>query len=95
MDITSTPSQFASAAAAAASTAAPIPEAEDRRTLIQAVHAVNEASLYGQENELSFAMDRATQRSVLRIVDRETRKVVQQIPSEQVLRLAEELQRRG
>ena len=95
MDITSLHSPLASAAAASASTAVPIPQIEDRRALIQAVHAVNEANLYGQENELSFSIDRATQRSVVRIVDRQTRKVVQQIPSEQVLRLAEELQQRG
>lgn len=64
---------------------------EDRRVLIQAVRAINEAELYGQEHELSFAVDRASRRAVVRIVDRKTRAVVDQIPSEQVLRLAEEL----
>lgn len=64
---------------------------DDRRVLIQAVRAVNEAELFGQQHELSFAMDRGTRRPVVRIVDRKTREVVQQIPSERVLRLAEEL----
>lgn len=76
-------------------TAAPSPVAEDRRALIQAIRAVNAAELYGQENELSFVFDRETQRPVVRIVDRKTREVVQQIPSEHVLRLAEELSQRG
>ncbi len=67
------------------------PEAEDRRQLIQAVHAVNAADLYGQEHELAFAVDRESRRAVVRIVDKKTRAVVDQIPSEQVLRLAEEL----
>jgi flagellar protein FlaG len=73
----------------------PVHEAEERRTLIHAVRAVNAAELYGQENELSFAFDRHTRRTVVRIVDKKTREVVQQIPNEQVLRLAEELQQRG
>ena len=78
---------------------APVPitpalEVEQRRTMIQAVRAVNAADLYGQENELSFAFDRGSQRAVVRIVDKKTREVVQQIPTEQVLRLAEELKQR-
>jgi flagellar protein FlaG len=75
-----------------ASAASPV--AEDRRALIQAVRAVNAAELYGHEHELSFAFDRQTQRPVVRIVDRKTREVIQQIPSEHVLRLAEELSQR-
>lgn len=73
----------------------PAMEIEQRREMIQAVRAVNAAELYGQENELSFAFDRHSQRAVVRIVDKKTREVVQQIPNEQVLRLAEELQQRG
>jgi flagellar protein FlaG len=69
------------------------PTVEDRRAVIQAVRAVNKAEVFGQEHELSFAMDRATRRPVVRIVDRKTRQVVQQIPSESVLRLAEELKK--
>jgi uncharacterized FlaG/YvyC family protein len=72
----------------------PALEVEQRRELIQAVRAVNQAEIYGQENELSFAFDRGTQRAVVRIVDKKTREVVQQIPTEQVLRMAEEIQQR-
>jgi uncharacterized FlaG/YvyC family protein len=73
---------------------APTSEVEHRRAMIQAVRAVNAAELFGQENELSFAFDRGTQRAVVRIVDKKTREVVQQIPTEQVLRMAEEIQQR-
>jgi flagellar protein FlaG len=72
-------------------TGVPTPEVEDRRELIHAVRAINAAELYGQEHELAFAVDRESRRAVVRIVDRKTRAVVDQIPSEQVLRLAEEL----
>lgn len=75
----------------AAPTTVPGPIEEDRRVLIQAVRAINAAELYGQEHELSFAVDRASRRAVVRIVDRKTRDVVDQIPAEYVLRLAEEL----
>jgi hypothetical protein len=73
---------------------APATDVEERRTMIHAVRAVNAAELYGQQNELSFAFDRHSQRTVVRIVDKKTREIVQQIPNEQVLRLAEELQQR-
>ena len=72
-----------------------VPDADDRRELIHAVRAINAAELYGQEHELSFAVDRETRRAVVRIVDRKTRAVVDQIPSEQVLRLAEELKQQS
>jgi flagellar protein FlaG len=86
---------LATAGAPAGFTSAPSPVQEDRHALIQAVHAVNAAEMYGPENELSFAFDRKTRHAIVRIVDRKTREVVQQIPSEQVLKLAEELQQRA
>ena len=59
-----------------------------RRELIKAVKAVNQIELYGQDNELTFALDRYSRKPVVRLVDRKTREIVRQIPSEQVLRLA-------
>jgi len=73
--------------------AAPRPPTQDQRALIQAVRAVNGAELFGQNNELTFIMDRATRKAVVRIVDKQTHEVVDQIPSEYVLRMAEELNR--
>ena len=62
-----------------------------RRELIKAVKALNQTELFGENNELTFALDRYSQRPVVRLVDRKTREVVRQIPTEQVLRMAEEL----
>jgi uncharacterized FlaG/YvyC family protein len=56
--------------------------------MIQAVKAVNEAGLFGQQYELTFAMDRRSTKPLLRLVDRNTHEVVRQIPPEYVLRLA-------
>lgn len=65
-------------------------ERTEQRQLIQAVKAVNEAKLFGQNSELTFSYDRQTRRTVMQIVDRETQEVIRQIPPEYVLRLAEE-----
>jgi flagellar protein FlaG len=61
-----------------------------QREIIQAVHAVNKAEVFGQNSELTYALDRETRRPVLRIVDKKTREVIDQIPSERVLALARE-----
>jgi flagellar protein FlaG len=63
--------------------------------MAQAVTAVNSARLFGQDNELTFAMDRGTKRMVIRLVDQKTGEVIRQVPSETVLRLAEALQKPG
>ena len=65
-------------------------ERTEQRQLIQAVKAVNEAQLFGQNSELTFSFDRQTRRTVMKIVDKETQEVIRQIPAEYVLRLAEE-----
>jgi uncharacterized FlaG/YvyC family protein len=71
----------------------PRPVSPDQRHLIQAVKAVNGSELFGQENEVTFIVDRVTRRPVVRIVNRKSGQVVDQIPAEYVLRLAEELKR--
>ena len=65
----------------------------EQNQLVQAVRSVNEAELLGQGRELTFTMDRQTKKPVLKIVDKETREVIRQIPPEYVLRLADELER--
>jgi flagellar protein FlaG len=65
-------------------------QAEDRE-LIRAVKKVNEASYLGKDTELTFVLDRESKRPLIRLVDRETKEVIQQIPPEYVLRLASEL----
>jgi uncharacterized FlaG/YvyC family protein len=63
----------------------------DHKDIVQAVKALSEAGLFGENNELTFALDRETRRPVLRIVDRKTNEVVRQIPAASVLQLAEDL----
>ena len=69
--------------------------AAETREVIQAVRAVNAAELLGTNSELTFLVDRGTQRPVIRLVDKETRDVIQQIPPEYVLRMAEDLHQRA
>jgi len=70
-------------------TATPEQTAE-RRELVKAVKTVNQAELFGQGNELTYAIDRDTRKLVTRIVDKTTGDLIKQIPAEYVLRLAEE-----
>jgi uncharacterized FlaG/YvyC family protein len=83
-------SSFASHLAAATQMAPQKPPTQDQKALIQAVKAVNGAELFGQENELTFIIDRAANIAVVRLVNRKTGAVVQQSPSEQVLKMADE-----
>jgi uncharacterized FlaG/YvyC family protein len=63
---------------------------QDQRNLIQAVKAIDPTPWFGPNNKLTFVWDRATRRMQVRIVNRETGKVVNQIPPEYVLNLVEE-----
>ena len=67
----------------------------ENREVIQAVRAVNASVNLGNDNELTFSFDRQTRRPIIKIVNRTTKEVVQQIPNEQVLRLAEALRLPG
>jgi len=67
----------------------------ENREIIQAVRAVNASVKLGDNNELTFSLDRQTRRPVIKIVNRKTNEVVQQIPNEQILRLAEDLKLGG
>lgn len=57
--------------------------------IIHAVESVNRMRLLGENTQLTFTFDRASRKAILRIVDTRTKEVVQQIPAEYVLRLAE------
>lgn len=82
------------AVAAVPAQSAPQPLTDEQRSVIQAVKAVNAAELFGEDNELTFILDRASNRPALRIVSKSTHEVVAQIPAESVLQLAEELKRK-
>ena len=78
---------------ATATTQAPTPSerAPEVREMIENVKAINKSELLGNQNELSFTFDRTTKKPVIRIVDRETKKVIRTIPPEYLKRLTEEL----
>ncbi|MCX6599613.1 MAG: flagellar protein FlaG [Acidobacteria bacterium] len=69
----------------------PAREVAERRELVKAVRAINETSALGQNNELTYAVDRDTRRTVVRIINKQTRELVAQLPSEQVLELARQV----
>ncbi|HEV2201099.1 MAG TPA: flagellar protein FlaG [Bryobacteraceae bacterium] len=71
--------------------ASPPPATADQRALIRAVRAVNAAELFGQDNELTFVLDRAARRVLVRIIDKNTGELVQQLPAEAIVQMAEEL----
>jgi len=60
------------------------------REMIKAVKAIQATDLFGQESELTFVFDRETHRALVRVVNKETKEVVLQIPPEYVIRMAEE-----
>jgi flagellar protein FlaG len=63
----------------------------ERRELVKAIQALNATEMFGENHELTFAYDRETKRPVVRIIDRQTKEVLRQIPPEYALRMAEEL----
>lgn len=63
----------------------------NQSVLAQAVAAVNNSDLLGPENELTFVVDRAAHMVVIRLVNKETREMIEQIPAQDVVRIAEEL----
>jgi flagellar protein FlaG len=63
------------------------------RDVVQAVKALNQTEMFGQDNELEFQRDQVSRRMVIRVVNRKTEEVVSQVPPEYVLRLAEDLKK--
>ncbi|MGP8248277.1 MAG: flagellar protein FlaG [Bryobacteraceae bacterium] len=66
-------------------------QAAQNREIVQAVKAVNNAELYGPNQELTYQQDTASKRMVVRVVDSTTKQVLVQIPPEYVLALAADL----
>ncbi len=63
----------------------------EQRTLIQAVKAVNAAQAFGEDNEVTYSVDRAAHVVVVKVVNKSTGNVIDQIPAEYVLRMAEKI----
>jgi uncharacterized FlaG/YvyC family protein len=72
---------------------APVDKTAEHRQVVQAVRAVNGTEMFGPENELRFQKDPATKRMVVKVVNRQTREVLSQVPAEYVLRLAEDIRK--
>lgn len=73
--------------------AVPVDKAAEKREVVQAIKAVNGTEMFGPENELRFQKDPETNRFVVRVVNRNTREVISQVPEEYVLRLAADMQK--
>lgn len=66
-------------------------QAAKNRELVKAIQAINAKEVFGPGSELRFSVDRDTGRPLIRIVDRATNEVLNQIPPENIIRLAEVL----
>jgi uncharacterized FlaG/YvyC family protein len=72
----------------------PFGNQREHRELIKAVAAVNSAgaqSLLGENCGLRFRVDAATRRPVIEVIDRNSDRVMFQIPPENVIRLAKQI----
>jgi hypothetical protein len=81
----------AQVAAASPSSLSPAKVAE-RAPLVVAMRSINANNIFGLNNELTFVVDGATQRMAFRVIDRATHEVILQLPPENILRLAADLQ---
>jgi uncharacterized FlaG/YvyC family protein len=61
------------------------------RQIVTAVNELNKSELMGQGRQLSFTRDPETRRPVIQIIDQSTGDVIDQIPSEALLQLAQQL----
>jgi flagellar protein FlaG len=61
------------------------------RSVSAAVQRVNDAGYPGDGREVTFSVDQATKRPVIRVVDTSTKEVIQQWPPEYLLQIAAEV----
>lgn len=66
-------------------------QATENRELIQTVKALNATQFAGENREFTFTLDRATRRPVIRIIDTQTKEVLEQMPAAYLLRVREVL----
>ena len=71
----------------------PVQKAQENRDIVKAVRALNGAETFGQDNHLTFQRDLYSHQMVLRVVNQKSGDVILQLPSEEALRMAEDLQR--
>lgn len=61
------------------------------RQVVAAIHDLNKSGLMGEGRQLSFTRDPDTHKPVIQIIDESTGEVLDQLPPESVIRLAEQL----
>ena len=71
-------------------TPVPVDHAAENREVVQAVKALNNTEMFGEDNQLRFQRDPLTKRMVVQVVNSKTNEVISQIPQEYVLRLAQD-----
>jgi uncharacterized FlaG/YvyC family protein len=67
------------------------PPSQQQRSVIRAVTTVNTAEVFGPDNEVTYQMDRKAHQIVVRVVNRKSGQVINQIPQEYLLRMAEKI----
>lgn len=87
----SSPSQASPSVAGVSSTAPPTPAKEP--TQAQVTQAMNEVqkAVAPVAQELQFSIDKGSGKTVVKVMDTGTHKVVRQIPSEEILAMAQQL----
>ena len=65
-----------------------VEQAARNRELARAIRAINANEVFGPGNELRFSLDPETGTALIRIVDRATNEVLNQIPPEELLHMA-------
>ena len=66
----------------------------DSGNVDQAIHRFLD-NIGGKNSELAISTDKETQRIIVKVLDSKTKEVIKQIPSEELLALAEDLQKTG
>ena len=63
-------------------------QAAFNRSVASAASAVNQSGILGDKREVTFAVDHSTHRPVVRVLDTDTKEVIDQWPSEYLLQMA-------
>jgi uncharacterized FlaG/YvyC family protein len=85
----------AAAPAAAPSHPAPAPNREVNRQTRVAVNTLNQAETAGPGREFSFSIDPKSKLPIVKIVDSNTRELIEQIPAQAIVDLARQLGQLG
>lgn len=63
-------------------------QAAYNRSVASAASTVNQSGILGENREVTFSVDQSTHKPVVRVLDADTRKVIEQWPSEYLLQMA-------